>query len=111
MSEAKSYTIDKVGWHTRTPGNTEPWEKTHRRFRAVINFLQDNGLTTRTILGEYETIDDDTCIHTDHLNDSGRALIKKCYSRWLRKVDRGLDAGDISMLQKEFDRSTKGTDE
>ena len=47
MSQIKSYTIDKVGWHTKTPGNTEPLEKTHTRFRAIIDFLQNNGLTTK----------------------------------------------------------------
>ena len=105
MSEVKSYTIDKVGWHTRTPGNTEPREKTHMRFRAVINFLQNNGLTTRAILGENGIINDDTCIHTDHLNENGKAIMKKCYHRWLKQVDKGLDPDELSMFQKEFDRS------
>jgi hypothetical protein len=105
MSEVKSYTIDKVGWHTRTPGNTEPREKTHMRFRAVISFLQNNGLTTRTILDENDIIDDDTCIHTDHLSENGKAIMKKCYHRWLKQVDKGFAPNDVSMFQKEFGRS------
>jgi hypothetical protein len=100
MSNVKSYTIDKVGWHTKTPGNTEPRVKTYARFRAVIDFLQDSGLTTRTILGKDDPIDDETSIHTDALTENGRVVMEKCYHRWLKKVDRGLSPNDTSMFQK-----------
>jgi hypothetical protein len=99
LSQVKSYTIDKVGWHTKTPGNTEPREKTHARFRAVIDFLQDNGMTTRTILGENDLVDDETSIHTDALNEKRRLIMGKYYHRWLKKVDKGLDPQDISMFE------------
>lgn len=99
MSQVKSYTIDKVGWHTNTPGNTEPRDKTHARFRAVIDFLQDNGLTTRTILQKDDPVDDETFIHTDALTTEGRLVLEKCYQKWLRKVDRGLDPQDVSMFE------------
>ena len=79
----------------------------HIRFRAVIGFLQKSGLTTRTILDENDIIGDDTCIHTEHLNENGKAIMKKCYRRWLKKVDKGLNPDDVSMFQNEFDRSIK----
>jgi hypothetical protein len=101
MSQARSYTIDKVGWHTKTPGNTEPREKTRMRFRSIIDFLQDNGLTTRTILGKHELVDDETSIHTDALNERGRAIMEKCYHKWPKKVDRGLDPQDMSLFKNE----------
>src|SRR4051812_48461290 len=101
MSQVKSYTIDKVGWHTRTPGNTESVEKTYARFRAIIDFLQDNSLTTRTILRKDDPIDDETSIHIDSLTEKGRHIMEKCYQRWLRKVDRGLSPQDVSMFENE----------
>lgn len=108
MSQAKSYTIDKVGWHTKTPGNIEPLEKTHARFKAVIDFLQDNGLTTRPILRKDDSVDDETSIHTDALTEEGRRIIEKCYHKWLKKVDKGLDAQDTSMFYQEMNSSSKG---
>ncbi|MEQ1953037.1 hypothetical protein [Mesorhizobium sp. CN2-181] len=39
------FTIDRVGWHTKKQGNTEPREKTIRRFFVFADFLQRNGLT------------------------------------------------------------------
>jgi hypothetical protein len=58
-------------------------------------------------LDENVNIDDDTCIHTEHLNENGKAIMKTCYHRWLKKVDKGLSPDDVSMFQKEFDRSIK----
>lgn len=103
MPDARSYTIDKVGWHTRTPGNTEPREKTHRRFRAIIRFLQAHQLTRRVLLGEDGIVDDETAIHTDDLTENGRMIMEKCYHRWLKKVDRGADPEDISSFKRELD--------
>ena len=100
MSQKKSYTIDKVGWHTNTPGNTEPREKTQARFRAVIDFLQDNKLTRRTILSHDDAIDDQTSIHTDDLTEAGLAVLVEYYQKWLKKVDRGLSPVDVSMFER-----------
>jgi hypothetical protein len=99
MSQNKSFTVDQVGWQTKTPGNTEPRDITHARFRAVIDFLQDNGLTNRTILQKEDPIDDETQIHTDALTPEGLLILQKCYQKWLRKVDHGLDPNDVSIFE------------
>lgn len=98
MSQGESFTVDKVGWHTRTPGNTETREKTNARFRAVIDFLQENELTTCVILRPGDPIDDETSIHTNALTAKGFCVIKECYQKWLKKVDRGMSPQDVSMF-------------
>ncbi len=100
MPDFKSYTIDKVAWHAQTPGNTETLEKIHKRFRALNTFLPENDLVDHVILGTDEPITDDVKIHTDSLNEKGSAIMKACYHKWLKKVDRGLNPEDVSVFTK-----------
>jgi hypothetical protein len=102
MDGKKQFTIDKVGWHTQTPGNTETVQNIHRRFHSVIEFLQDNGLTVRVILLANSNITDDLSINSSDLTDLGMALMKKCYSKWLQRVDHGLPPTDVSVFEKEL---------
>jgi hypothetical protein len=100
MPPPTSYTIDKVAWHTRRPGNPETIESIHNRFRIIIDFLQENQLTHRVILNSADPIADDVSIRTDDLNGNGMALMKACYHKWLGKVDRGMNPKNLSILEK-----------
>lgn len=71
MASERSFTIDKVGWHTQRPGNTETRPAIHRRFRILAAFLQENGLTVRRLLSEGQEIDDEFAISTSDLTDEG----------------------------------------
>lgn len=94
----RSFTIDKLEWHSKTPGNPEPRERMERRFRAILTFLQQEGLTKRVILREGDPITEATEIHSDDLTDRGLALMKSAYHQWLTKVDRGMPPEDLSTL-------------
>lgn len=96
----EDYVIDKVGWHTRVKGNTESRAQIVTRFWALVQFLQDNGLTCVTLARSKEAVDDDEfCIRTTHLTPDGRKLTKLTYDKWLRRVDRGADPTDVKMFR------------
>lgn len=108
MSDVQAFTIDKVGWHTQTPGNTESVDHIHRRFRAVAVFLQENGLTTRTLLGPHGAVTDEFEIHTSDLTPEGLALAKACYDTWLRRIDKGKSPEDVSLLRRTLEKLRSG---
>lgn len=81
------FTIDKVSWHTGTPGNPETREHVIRRFYVLAAFLQDNGLVTTTMARSEEDISDDFEISTKTLTPEGIALLRESYDRWLAKAD------------------------
>lgn len=91
-------TIDEVSWHTRTVGNPESREHILQRFYAIAKFLQENGLTTRTLVTVKDEIRDDFAISTSDLTAEGFALIKSGYDKWLKKIDQGADAEDVRCL-------------
>ncbi|MCU0393678.1 MAG: hypothetical protein MUE81_21400 [Thermoflexibacter sp.] len=94
------FIIDQVQWHTEVEGDREPTEKIHRRFRSVIMFLQKHQLTKRIILKEKEEITNEFAISTEDLTETGFELMKLCYSKWLKQVDKGLSPEDITLFEK-----------
>jgi hypothetical protein len=99
MADA-DFTIDKVEWHTSTPGNLEPRELTVRRLFAVASFLQSHGLTRRPLVGGIEEVTDAFAIESRDLTDRGLELMRQAYDKWVRKVDRGMDPEDLSLFEK-----------
>lgn len=95
-----SYIIDQVSWHTNTPGNTETREQIVQRFCIVANFLQKNALTVRDLSCQESDIDDGFSINSDDLTDEGMAVMKAGYDKWLTKVDNGMPAEDLALLEK-----------
>jgi len=92
------FVIDKVSWHIDTLGNTESREQIYLRFRSIINFLQDNGLTTRIILERDAPIPDNLRISVSDLTDKGFLLIKKYYDKWLKGIDNGKSVYDLRLF-------------
>jgi hypothetical protein len=96
------FTVDKVAWHSQTPGNPETPEQIHRRFRTIVSFLQDHGLTERTLLAPEDELTDGFEIRTSDLTSEGLLLLKNCYDKWLKKIDKGMDPGDIRLLRRSL---------
>lgn len=107
MDSSRPFTVDKVVWHTQRPGTNETLDQVSKRFRAMITFLQDNGLTTRQVLSSRQRITDETAILSTDLTEVGLALMRKCYDKWLQKVDAGLDPEDISLFEKQLAKLEK----
>jgi hypothetical protein len=98
------FTIDKVSWHTMTPGNTEPRERTVLRFHVIHKYLRQNNFLRRDLLSENPEIDDTFAISSSDVTEEGLAFIRAAYDRWLRKVDNGMDPRDVSVLDRALKR-------
>lgn len=96
----KDFVIDRVSWHTQVKRNYEfDVDLCYLIFKSIINYLQNKGLTTRTILAEREPVKEDTCIKVSDLTNEGFMLIKKCYDRWADKaMDRLIEPTNYKML-------------
>ncbi len=94
----KDFTITKVGWHTRAPGDAESRERVLKRFRVLLQFLQENKLLQRELPSPDAELDDDFAIKASDLTDVGLEVMREAYDRWLKKVDAGMEPSDTSIL-------------
>ncbi len=101
---SNAYTIDKVAWHTNTPGNPEPRAHIVRRFHSIAKFLLDNGLLIRDITTTESEMSDSFEINSGDLTEEGMTLIKAAYDKWLGRVDKGASPEDITILVKTLKR-------
>jgi hypothetical protein len=100
----KDFTIDRVSWHVRVPGNLETFEDMVRRFFAVAMFLQKHNLTKRVLAAREEDIDEDFAIHSSDLTDRGLRVMRAAYDRWLTKVRPGSEPIDTTILERALRR-------
>lgn len=98
------FTIDCVGWHTSTPGNTETREDVVRRFFAFVSFLQQHNLVVRNLASREADIDDAFSIRSSDLTEDGLALAKVAYDKWLSKIDSGMDPSNFKIFERELSR-------
>jgi len=100
----KPFTICKVSWQTQVKRNYEfDKELVYTYFKQIINYLQKNGLTTRTILKKEENVTEDTCIISTDLTEEGLQLIKKKYDKWTKGImDKGRSPSDFTIFDKEL---------
>lgn len=99
-----NFIIDKVSWHTSTPGNTETLDQIVRRFYHVVKYLQDNQLTNRTLLSDLSDVDDEFALRSEDLTEEGLSLMKAAYDKWLRKVDQTMDSSDLRIMERALKR-------
>ena len=100
----KPFTICKVSWQTQVKRNYEfDKELVYTYFKQIINYLQENGLTTKTILNKEENISEDTSILSTDLTEEGFELIKKKYDKWTEGImDKGKSPSDFTIFDKEL---------
>jgi hypothetical protein len=96
----ETFTIDKVAWHTETPGNPETREQIVARFFAIVSFLQQHGLTNRRLASSPAEISDEFSIEAGDLTETGLAVTREAYDKWVRKVDKRMNPSDTSLLAK-----------
>lgn len=106
----KIFTIAKVSWQTQVQRNYEfDNSLVYTYFKNIINYLQDNGLTTRIILPRNEGVTENTCIMSSDLTEVGFLLIKKKYNKWVEGImDKGKSPSDYSILDKELKKIRNG---
>jgi hypothetical protein len=103
-SSRESFTIDQIGWHTSVPGNPESREEVEARFRAIAEWLQVRGLTTKTLLHSPDELTDDFSIGSEDLTDLGLEVMRKAYSRWVDATGRGRPVSDVSIMERALQR-------
>ena len=74
--EPEDFIITKVGWITQmksTPPLTEEYiQRVYLRFEIMIRFLQNHKFTTRIILNNGDSVNDETGIKHSDLTAEGR---------------------------------------
>jgi hypothetical protein len=99
----KSFVIDKVAWSTNRkidPPIPNYRDKTIDYFYSLATFFQSNGLTRRILVNNKSEIDDDFEIHSDDITDEGMKIMKVAYTKWLARVDQGMDPYNVTILEK-----------
>lgn len=108
--EQKDFIITKVGWITQmksTPPLTEEYiQRVYLRFEIMIKFLQDNKFTTKTILKDGNSVNDETEIKYSDLTAEGRKFYSFGIIPWIKRIDRSKNPEkairDISFLEKKM---------
>lgn len=108
--EQKDITITKVGWITQMksmpPLTQEYIQREYLRFEIMIKFLQNHNLTTRIILKDGDSVNDETEIKSSDLTAEGRKFYSFGINPWIRKIDRSKDPEkvirNISFLDKKL---------
>ena len=98
----KDFIIDQVSWHTNRLRNYEFDNSViYKYFKSVIEYLQNNGLTTRMILAPTSEVKEETCIMAFDLTEDGMSLIKKAYGNWVDSVvDKKIESNDYKILDR-----------
>jgi hypothetical protein len=104
-----SYTIDRVSWHTQTPGNPETKNHIDRRFRALFDFLRRHALlkADAPLPSPEGTLPDDFELHTAHLTDLGLEVMRTSYDQWLSALDRGTPPEKVTILENALAKVRK----
>jgi hypothetical protein len=78
----------------------------HNRYRLIalvlVHFLQDHGLTTRTVLPPVDTLTDNFVLRAGDLTEEGFRFLRQAEPKWLRSVDSGTSPTDTTVLASEL---------
>ena len=72
----------------------------------MLNFLQDNGLTTRIVLHEDDNITAESKLMWSDLTEKGLAFYRNGITPWIKRIDRSTDKEktilDTAFLRKKL---------
>jgi hypothetical protein len=92
----KDFIITKVGWFADRPTSHDMGLS----FRTLVEFLQENGLTRRTVLPDGTEVNHDSELRAVDLTDEGLSFVRSYYEKWRDGLDRGKPETDTSRLEK-----------
>ncbi|SRR5712692_4824894 len=98
----RDFNVDCVGW--KFVGSLETSDFRKRRFWALVSFLQENGLTTRTVANSLEEVTEASCLKRSDLTEEGLALVKIALEKWLKALDRRKhkDPENVTILRRSL---------
>ncbi len=112
--------LEKVGWLTQiktiyippiTQEEVERLKSQHdayirEMFRVGVMFLQENGMTVRTVLREGDIVDDGSQLTAGDLTEDGMRFYVAGITKWHQKLDRSANrtkiVADTSFLEKRY---------
>lgn len=98
------FLIDKISTHLAASKSAAWRERVITRFSTFVAFLQENHLTTRTILDPGSEPEVSLRIMKSDLTDEGYEVVKAAYDKWLRGIDKGKDVSDLTTLEKALEK-------
>ena len=107
----KNRVIEKLSWITQSklapqPITQEYKERQYRFFENIVNFLQDNKLTSRKILKKGEKATDESQIIIGDLTEEGFQFYAYGIRKWREKYDRAKDKDkaitDFAFIEKKL---------
>ena len=102
------FTVDKVGWHTQTSGNTESRAQIEQRFRYLFAFLAKNELLSDQAPEiPPSQLPDEFMLHSSHLTEFGLEIIRAGYDKWLKALDRGTTIEKATALESALAKALK----
>jgi hypothetical protein len=99
---SKNYAISRVSWYTVEKRMT--LDEARPEFWFLVKFLQDNGLVRRELARSIEDITEEFALYSGDLTDDGLKLLRTAYSKWLRKIDKGMSPSDTTLLERELSK-------
>jgi hypothetical protein len=72
-----------------------------RRFFSFVDFIQQHGMTTRTVSKALDDVDESTELRTHDLTDEGFDFVRLYHGKWLNRTQTdGGAAKELTFLQK-----------
>jgi Asp-tRNA(Asn)/Glu-tRNA(Gln) amidotransferase A subunit family amidase len=102
MGPTPDFTLFKVAWFTQRLGSLEMEQEIHARHRALVEFLQHQGLTVREVLKPGDALTDESCLMRSDLTARGFALYQQAEQKWLQAMDKGRDFTDMRVFEKHL---------
>lgn len=104
----EDFTILQISWFTQRVGILATVGDIHSRHRALLDFLQQHGLTTRTVLQTGAPITDESRLLRSDLTAEGFEVYRRTEQRWLRSIDRTKRYTDMRLFTKELAKIRAG---
>ncbi len=69
-------------------------------FSTLAAFLEENGLTTRTLLPPDKSVDQSFVLRRSDLTEEGREFYRRVEQPWLKAIDRGGPPSSTRVLKR-----------
>lgn len=94
------FPITSAAAHFAASKNADYRARVLQRYRAFVDFLQENDLVTRQLLSHEQQVTESFQIRKSDLTEIGFEVVKAGYDKWLKAHDKGLDISDVTILKK-----------
>ena len=102
------YVIERVSWFRNLTFKCDFMNQECRFFENYVRFLQENGFTTKTIIGSNDKATEQSEIKVSDLTEEGIEFFKYGILRWRKKLDREKAISDFKFINKKLEEFREG---